>query len=32
LATRYDKLATIYRSAVVLHAVTTWTKTLSDTH
>lgn len=32
LATRYDKLATIYRSAVVLHAVTTWTKTLSDKH
>lgn len=31
IATRYDKLATVYRSAAVLHAVTTWTKTLSDT-
>ena len=31
LATRYDKLAIIYRSAVVLHAVITWIKTLSDT-
>jgi transposase len=31
LATRYDKLALVYRSAAVLHAVTTWTKTLSDT-
>jgi transposase len=31
LATRYDKLAIIYRSAVVLHAVVTWTKALSDT-
>ena len=31
LATRYDKLAIVYRSAVVLHAVVTWTKTLSDT-
>lgn len=31
LATRYDKLAIVYRSAVVLHAVITWTKTLSDT-
>nr|WP_244210766.1 transposase [Amycolatopsis kentuckyensis] len=30
LATRYDKLAIVYRSAVVLHAVVTWTKTLSD--
>lgn len=30
LATRYDKLAIVYRSAVVLHAVTTWTKALSD--
>ncbi len=26
LATRYDKLATTYRSAVVLHAVTRWLK------
>lgn len=31
IATRYDKLATIYRSAIILHAVITWTKTLSDT-
>lgn len=31
LATRYDKLATVYRSAVVLHAVIAWTKALSDT-
>ncbi|MFF5985973.1 transposase [Prauserella flavalba] len=31
LATRYDKLAIVYRSAVVLHAVITWTKALSDT-
>ena len=31
LATRYDKLAIVYRSAAVLHAVITWTKTLSDT-
>jgi transposase len=31
IATRYDKLATIYRSAVVLNAVITWTKALSDT-
>ena len=31
LATRYDKLATVYRAATVLHAVITWTKTLSDT-
>ena len=31
IATRYDKLATVYRSAVVLHAVITWTKALSDT-
>lgn len=31
IATRYDTLATIYRSAIVLHAVITWTKTLSDT-
>ncbi|MET8994040.1 PepSY-associated TM helix domain-containing protein, partial [Amycolatopsis sp. NPDC004169] len=30
-ATRYDKLAIVYRSAVVLHAVFTWTKALSDT-
>ncbi|WP_459708072.1 IS5 family transposase [Actinophytocola sp. KF-1] len=31
LATRFDKLAITYRSAVVLHAVITWTKALSDT-
>ncbi|WP_183176445.1 IS5 family transposase [Amycolatopsis bartoniae] len=31
LATRYDKLSIVYRAAIVLHAVTTWTKTLSDT-
>ena len=31
LATRYDKLAVVYRAAVVLHAVITWTKALSDT-
>lgn len=30
LSTRYDKLAIVYRSAVVLHAVITWTKVLSD--
>jgi transposase len=30
LATRYDKLAIVYRSAVVLHAVITWTEALSD--
>jgi transposase len=30
-ATRYDKLAIVYRSAVLVHAVTIWTKTLSDT-
>ena len=31
LATRYDNLAIVYRSAVILHAMTTWTKALSDT-
>ncbi|WP_197700686.1 transposase [Rhodococcus rhodochrous] len=30
LATRYDKLATVYRAAVVLNAVVAWTKHLSD--
>ncbi|MEV6901682.1 hypothetical protein [Amycolatopsis sp. NPDC051372] len=30
LATRDDKLAIVYRSAVVLHAVVTWTTALSD--
>jgi len=27
---RYDKLATIYRAAVVLNAVIAWTRHLSD--
>ena len=31
LATRYDKLAIAYRAAAVLHAITIWTKALSDT-
>jgi transposase len=31
IATRYDKLAVVYRAAIVLHAVVTWTKALSDT-
>jgi transposase len=31
LATRYDKLATVYRAAAVLNAVIAWTKHLSDT-
>ena len=31
IATRYDQLATNHRAAVVLHAVLTWTKALSDT-
>ena len=31
LATRYDKLAIVYRAAAVLHAITLWTRTLSDT-
>ena len=31
LATRYDKLATTYRSAVVLNAVIAWTRHLQDT-
>ncbi|MDV6277934.1 hypothetical protein R3Q06_31090 [Rhodococcus erythropolis] len=30
LATRYDKLAIVYRAAVVLHAVIAWTRQLSD--
>jgi transposase len=30
-ATRYDKLATVYRAATVLNAVIAWTKHLSDT-
>jgi hypothetical protein len=30
VATRYDKLAIVYRSAVVLHAAITWTDALSD--
>lgn len=31
IATRFDKLAIVYRAAVVLHAALTWTKPLSDT-
>jgi transposase len=31
IATRYDKLTVVYRAAIVLHAVVTWTKALSDT-
>ncbi|OKL50790.1 hypothetical protein BSZ39_12955, partial [Bowdeniella nasicola] len=31
LAIRYDKLAIVYRSAVVLHAVIDWARYLSDT-
>ncbi|WP_410633590.1 transposase [Amycolatopsis sp. cmx-4-83] len=31
LATRYDKLAIVYGSAVVLPAVSTWARALSDT-
>ena len=31
LATRYDKLAIVYRGAIVLHAIITWTAHLSDT-
>jgi transposase len=31
LATRYDKLATVYRAAAVLNAVIAWAKHLSDT-
>lgn len=31
LATRYDKLATVYRAAAVLNAVVAWTRHLSDT-
>ncbi|MDQ1751737.1 MAG: hypothetical protein QOE71_2793 [Pseudonocardiales bacterium] len=30
LATRYDRLATVYRAAVVLNAVIAWTRVLSD--
>jgi transposase len=30
LATRYDKLAIVYRAAAVLNAVIAWTKNLSD--
>jgi transposase len=30
LATRYDKLATVYRAAAVLNAVIAWTRHLSD--
>lgn len=31
IATRYDKLATVYRSAAVLNTVITWTQQLGDT-
>lgn len=31
IATRYDKLATVYRSAAVLHAVIAWSAHLRDT-
>ncbi|GAA0625958.1 hypothetical protein GCM10010174_51780 [Kutzneria viridogrisea] len=31
IATRYDTPAVFYRAAIVLHAVITWTKALSDT-
>ncbi len=31
LATRYDKLAIVYRAAVVLNAVIAWTRQLRDT-
>lgn len=31
LATRYDKHAIVYRAAVILNAVITWTRQLSDT-
>ena len=31
LATRYDKLATVYRAAAVLRAITIWLPYLSDT-
>ena len=31
LATRYDKLATIYRAAAVLHAVISWCRHIGDT-
>ena len=31
IATRYDKLAIIYRAAVILNAVIAWTRQLSDT-
>jgi transposase len=31
LATRYDKLAIVYRAAVVLNAVIAWLQQLQDT-
>lgn len=31
IATRYDKLATVYRAAILIHDVITWTQALSDT-
>ncbi|WP_435122675.1 IS5 family transposase [Amycolatopsis thermoflava] len=30
IATRYDKLATLYRAAILIHDIITWTKALSD--
>lgn len=30
MATRYDKLAIVYRAAAVLNAVIAWTRELSD--
>lgn len=32
LATRYDKLAIVYRGAVVVCAISTWLRALGDTH
>ncbi|MBB4667414.1 transposase [Microbacterium marinum] len=31
LATRYDKLAIVYRAGVVLNAINAWTRQLGDT-
>ncbi|GAA3813817.1 hypothetical protein GCM10022380_34750 [Amycolatopsis tucumanensis] len=31
IATRYDKLATVYRAAILIHDVITWTDAMSDT-
>ncbi len=32
IATRYDKLATLYRAAILIHDVITWTKTHTVRH